>query len=163
MTEAKHGMRALLAVALVVASGCVGGSAVDTAAGASSQDLLLDDGHLGEIAEDDWEDAEAGCEGQIDADVHFAIASAEFGLIAVVEADGDVLCVDTVSAVEEELEDVGLAETAHQLVMAFHSALGRRDGRMIGSRDGDPDPEPNLGFRRFSLRTDPDPEPNAAP
>lgn len=162
MRQATHARRALLAAALAMAGGCVGSPA--PSAGSSSEDLLIDEGNLGAIEADDWEDAEAGCEGQIDGTVHFAIASAEFGLIAVVEADGDVLCVDTVSAVEEELEERGLNEEASQLVSAFHAAIGRGTGdRMLGGRAGDPDPEPNLGFRRIVLRGDPDPEPNAAP
>ena len=162
MSERKHVWGAILAVGFATA-GCVGG----TAAGDASQGLLLGEGgQLGSIQEDEWQDADAGCEGQIDSSVRFAIASAEFGLIAVVEADGDVLCVDTVTAVEEELEEAGLGDAAHDLVTAFHAALRSHDThgmRLSGTRAGDPDPEPNLGFRRIQLRGDPDPEPNSAP
>ena len=159
--ERKHAWGALLALGFA-AAGCVGG----TAPGVSSDELLLGEGQLGSLQEDQWQSADAGCEGQIDGTVHFAIASAEFGLIAVVEADGDVLCVDTVTAVEEELEEAGLDDEADDLVTAFHAALREREApgmRLSGTRAGDPDPEPNLGFRRIELRGDPDPEPNSAP
>lgn len=160
MIERKHAWGALLAVGFA-AAGCVGG----TAPRASSDELLVGEGQLGSIEEAEWEDADAGCEGQIDGSVHFAIASAEFGLIAVVEADGDVKCVDTVEAVEEELEEAGLDDEASDLVSAFHAALRHQEERAtyLNTRAGDPDPEPNLGFRRIQLRGDPDPEPNSVP
>ncbi|WP_236605907.1 hypothetical protein [Sandaracinus amylolyticus] len=143
---------------MLAAALAAGGCAVD-AAGVSSDQLLVDDGaELAEIEPEACEEAESGCEGLLARDVKFAIVSAEFGLIAAVESDGDVVCIDTVEAVEEELSESGRIEEAHNLVEAFEASLATPS--LFGVHAGDPDPEPNLGFRRIVLRGDPDPEPN---
>jgi hypothetical protein len=151
--------------ALVVALATTGCSSSGVP-GAYSDPLLRDDGEqLASLERSDWGSATEGCAGMLGEGLHFAIASAEDGLIAAVEADGDVLCVDTVEAVEEELEESGRVEEARTLVNAFHATLqAARTGvtRLRGgTREGDPDPEPNVTWTRFQLRGDPDPEPNS--
>ncbi|AKF06499.1 hypothetical protein [Sandaracinus amylolyticus] len=157
MIESKRIWGIVLAAALA-AGGCVGSGAP----GVSSDQLLVDEGEeLGAIEPEACEEAESGCEGLLARGVQFAIVSAEFGLIAAVESDGDVVCVDTVEAVEEELSESGRIDEAHDLVRAFEASLTPPTAFSV--RAGDPDPEPNLGFHRVILRGDPDPEPNSVP
>lgn len=154
-------------IVLALAGGMVG--CAGEAVGGASDELLLDDGgSLDSIDDGTWRDALAGCEGLLDGGEHFAIASAEAELVAAVAADGRVVCVDTVTAVEEELTDTGHPEEADDLVDAFYATLAAIRATEVGptrfgdpNRPGDPDPEPNIDENRFRLAGDPDPEPNS--
>lgn len=151
-----------LALALPLA-GCMAGPA-----GSSSDELLASDGQLESLGEDDWSQALPGCEGVLDGDEHFAIASAEHGLVAALSPSGDILCVDTVDAVEEELAETGREEEAVELVTAYAATLRAADMAREASslfdgrtHEGDPDPQPNTGWSRFQQAGDPDPQPNS--
>jgi hypothetical protein len=146
--------------------GCMGA----TSPSDSSSDELLaaDGGQLGSLEEDDWQGALPGCDGILEGDESFAIASAEYGLVAALGADGAILCVDTVEAVEDELEETGHPEEADELVTAYAATIRALDmagdpGARFRSRDheGDPDPQPNTGWTRFQQAGDPDPQPNS--
>lgn len=150
-----------LGVAFAVASiGC----GAEPIVGGSSSDLLMPD-ELGRVDSESWSAADAGCEGHLVGDVRFAIASADGGLVAAVDGEGTVLCVDTVDAVEEELEDIGRTEEADGLVDAYWATIARAaeaEGARCAfdqpNREGDPQPEPSMGGIR--MQADPQPEPN---
>src|SRR5690606_22517396 len=58
---------------------------------------------------EDWQSAPAGCEGRLpqSTSVRFRVASLEDGLVAAVDDEGEIVCVDTVEAVTIELEEMG--------------------------------------------------------
>lgn len=157
----------VLAASAVGMVGCVAGGDPDV--GGSSESLL--DGArapLEQIDDERWSEASDGCEGLLEGrNLRFALASAEDHLVAAIDGDGRIVCVDTVEAVEEELEESGRSEDAEELVDAFHATLlavrarGTRDARFDPRQHpGDPDPEPNLDPSRMRFFGDPDPEPN---
>lgn len=150
---------------LFVAVAMVGCGAEPSAGGTSSELLMAES--LGTLDGATWASAAAGCEGHLGGDVIFAIASADAGLVAAVDEDGEVVCVDTVEAVEEELQETGRDEEADNLVDAFAATVARAThtdttGTLFDgpNQEGDPDPEPNIGDNRFRYAGDPDPEPN---
>lgn len=141
--------------------GCVGHGP-----SASSDELFVSEGEtLEELDEDDWASAPPGCEGLLGGDEHFAIASAEDELVAAVGANGTVVCVDTVDAVQEELSETGQVAAAGDLVTAFRltvqSVRTTNDSKMSsgapGSMEGDPRSIDWNGWRQFG---DPDPQPS---
>jgi hypothetical protein len=158
-----------LAAIGVVAAGCVtlGGctaGATTSVADAASSDLLVGDGEpLDSVDESAWGPAIPSCEGQLDGGEQFALAAGANGLVAAVQ-DGQVVCVDTVEAVEEELDDTGREEEADRLIAAYQATIemfGNEAVRLARpNHEGDPDPEPNLDSLRYQMRGDPDPEPN---
>lgn len=146
------GLARVLAIAVLassVATGCVG---VDP--GSSGSGLIMAD-PLMSLAPAAWYGAPASCEGLLAGEVDFAVANIDAGLIAAIDAGGRIICVDTVGAVEEELEESGREAEAAALVSAFRATLAAA-GMLARPRMGDPDPQPNLG--RFA--GDPDPQPN---
>lgn len=151
--------------ALAIGGTALAGCGVDPTAGGASSDLLLMDS-LETIEESNWTDAPAGCEGHLEGDVIFAIASVDEGLVAAVGEDGEIICVDTVEAIEAELEENGRQDEADHLVDAFAATVARGTADPVPSRNqfrapthGDPQPEPNIDYSRFSMG-DPQPEPN---
>lgn len=161
MTGTKHSIIGIVAALALAMVGCVSGS--EPAPGGSESDLLLTDG-LDTLDDEEWSTAFEGCEGQLSGDVSFAIASADAHLVAALDANGTVVCVDTVEAVQEELEESGRTEEADDLVTAFAAAAmaSETECGLFGgpNRGGDPDPEPNIDQNRFRMEGDPDPEPN---
>ena len=167
MTNSKNAWWWIVAALALPIVGCVGG-AEPGEAGHSRDELLVDEGQLDPLSQEDWRGALAGCEGLLDGDEHFALASAEHGLVAAVGADGTVVCVDTVEAVEEELSEGGNEEAADELVTAFAATIraldmasdpnARFDGR---EHEGDPDPQPNMAWALPVHHGDPDPQPNS--
>lgn len=157
---------AFAALALAIGGTTTVGCGVDPHVGGSSSDLLLMDS-LETIEGSTWTDAPAGCEGYLEGDVVFAIASVDEGLVAAVGEDGEIICVDTLDAIEAELEETGRHEEADHLVDAFAATVARTamDPVPTGnqfrapSHEGDPQPEPNIDYSRFSMG-DPQPEPN---
>ncbi|MDQ3031962.1 MAG: hypothetical protein M3Y87_06055 [Myxococcota bacterium] len=166
MTNSKNTLRWIVAALALPMIGCVGLPSPE--AGLGNDELLVDEGQLDPLARDDWSDALAGCEGLLDGDEHFALASAEDGLVAALGADGEVVCVDTVEAVEAELSETGQDEAADELVTAFAATIraldmatdpsARFDGRTY---EGDPDPQPNMAWNLPQHHGDPDPQPNS--
>lgn len=169
----KHVWVSIVAALALAMVGCMGGAGPEGAsAGESPSELLVaeDDG-LEQLDAAEWSAAQPGCEGLLSGGEHFAVASAEHGLVAVLDADGEVVCVDTVESVEEELEETGREDEADDLVMAFMATVAANSAEARSSssssrfggatREGDPDPEPNLGWNILGrMRGDPDPEPN---
>lgn len=148
---------AVLAIALS-AAGCVGGPD----AGATQTGLLMAD-PLVLLRPSAWAGAPASCEGLLSGDVEFAVASAEGGLVAAVDDNGEVVCVDTVEAVEEELEQSGRDEEAAALVGAYEATMAARDAALMSrltppTHAGDPEPQPNMW--RSVREGDPEPQPN---
>lgn len=156
---------ALVALAL----GCVGPAPY----GGSQSDILEIDPAtppLGEIDEDAWGSAPQSCDGRLgDRDgLTFRLASRDEQLVAAVDSNGAVVCVDTVRAVQGELEEGGEAESAALLGAQFlvsvvrpslapdalhgpapattTGALSPREA-MDGADKGDPTPQPNINPR----------------
>lgn len=161
-----RGFTLVALAALAALSGCT----ADADAGSAIGDLIRDDGGLPLLEEtastDAWWLAPPGCEGLIDGDgVAIAIASLEHGLVAAVDSRGDIVCVDTVEAVGEELDQLGRHADAQALSTRFSTSAemssAPRDMEApveIGGRyAGDPHPEPNDGCPSCG---DPHPEPN---
>lgn len=150
-------LAATLYACMAVLTGCT----ADAAAGAST-DLIRDDGGLPLLEEtadtDAWWLAPPGCEGLISGDgVAIAIASLEHGLVAAVDPSGDIVCVDTIEAVGEELDELGRHDDAVALSNRFEASEMAAQALTIGGRyTGDPHPEPNDCLNCG----DPHPEPN---
>lgn len=142
----------------LLAVGC-GGPAPGTEAGISDL-MVTDDGGLPLLDENTagaWWLAPPGCEGLLSGDLAIAIASLEHGLVAAVDiSSGEIVCVDTVEAVGEELDQLGRHDDASELTMRFANsemASGVRAERYVA----DPHPEPNDICPACG---DPHPEPN---
>ena len=148
---------AIAALALgLFAPGCMGGSV-----GVSDTGLLMAD-PLVLLRPSAWAHAPASCEGLLNEEVEFAVASAEGGLVAALDDHGEVVCVGTVEAVEEELEQSGRADDAAALVEAFEATMAAREAALMGlmppRHEGDPEPQPNMW--QSVLAGDPEPQPN---
>jgi hypothetical protein len=142
-----------------LAVGCAGGA---PPVGVADSDLVISDLEpLEELEGDEENGAEPGCDGRLTGGERFALVSD--GLVAAVDADGEVVCVDTVEAIEEELEEAERTEEAECLVISYVAAMARRATTPARFRrsahQGDPDPEPNLDFSRFRRAGGPAPEP----
>lgn len=155
---------ALLALGLL-GVGC--GSASDPGAAAISS-LTMDDGGLPLLDDstttEAWWLAPPGCEGLLRDEVSMAIASLEHGLVAALDPAGHIVCVDTVEAVGEELDELGRHEDATALSARFAATvvLSHTPATVSADRSrfrGDPNPEPN-GCLSCG---DPNPEPNIGP
>jgi hypothetical protein len=141
------------------AVGCRGGA---PPFGASAGGLLEDEGEaLGSIEEEAAVGAQVGCEDRLEGGERFAIISGEPGLVAAVDAEGHVICVDTVEAVEEELEESGRDAEADRLVSAYWAAISSRGAMRTRierrAYAGDPDPEPNIEDVRIGLTGESEP------
>lgn len=155
-------------IAAMLAVGC--GSASD-ASSATIGGLTMEDGGLPLLDDatttEAWWLAPPGCEGLLRDQFSMAIASLEHGLIAAVDPAGHIVCVDTVEAVGEELDELGRHDDADALserfattVLLSHGPAGVNVDRSRYMGDphpepndclscGDPHPEPNLGPTRF--------------
>lgn len=168
-------LRASLATFIALAAGCAADDG--DVAGRAESDLLelpAASQPLAPLDEDeDWEDAPAGCEDRLaSSQLTFRVASFTYGLVAAVEPDGDIVCVDTVQAVQEELDEQGDAARADELGDRYLLALSY-GGLPIprGLVAGDPTPQPNTELRTMSPhdgaggadRGDPTPQPNTNP
>lgn len=145
----------LIVAALAV--GCVGAPDVapaDSSLLETGLPLLEDASEIGE----DWTVARPGCEGQLGSRVNLAIASIEHGLIAALDLSGHIVCVDTVEAISEELEETGHTEDAATLAARYEASVTATEMMGFTARNymGDPHPEPN----DCPACGDPHPEPN---
>ncbi len=92
--------------------------------------------------------------------LRFEVASLQGGLVAVVDGSGAVVCVDTVSDVQSDLDAAGAEDTAAALVAGFSAAVHAAEAQdamlfRSGTR-GDPEPQPNTR----PVLGDPEPQPN---
>lgn len=139
----------LLTLAL---TGCVG--APDDTAGAGSWLVEVAPGTepLDPIEGGELQSA-PDCENRIEGSLQFAIASD--GRIAAVDAEGDVVCVDSVGEVQDELTEDGRLADAEALGDSYLVAMGF--GYVPSAEDiaaGDPSPQPSLPMG------DPSPQPS---
>lgn len=156
---------ALVALTTAPLGGCALGGPGPLAVDAANQDSLIEvtpgTTALDSVDSTDWMAAPAGCEGRIDGDTEFALASAPSGLIAAVDAMGRVICVDTVESVQQELEEEGLDEEADELGERYLLTLGLAS--IPSSEDlvlGDPSPQPSAPRSGGNRGGDPSPQPS---
>jgi hypothetical protein len=152
---------ALAHFALLLAPGCMGAS--DVVSGGTSGLVEIDPytAPLAPLEGMGWQAAPAGCEDRLVGEVTFKLASADDGLVAAVDAEGSVVCVDTVESVQDELEEQGEEERAEELGDQFLLAAGLGD--LPPHEDfaaGDPTPQPSLDG---SEKDDPSPQPSMQP
>jgi hypothetical protein len=95
------------------------------------------------------------------ATLNFEVASLQAGLVAVVDGGGNVVCVDTVSDVQSDLNASGQSAEAAAVVDGFIAAMRQSDARAARfsgrALHGDPEPQPNSQPGRLP---DPEPQPN---
>jgi len=94
---------------------------------------------------------------------HFEVASLNAGLVAVVDGAGSVVCVDSVTDVQSDLDSSGQNVEADAVVAGFFAAVSQADAspasRVHGSvYAGDPEPQPNS--QPAGRLPDPEPQPN---
>lgn len=94
------------------------------------------------------------------SELRFEVASLQAGLVAAVDGSGAVVCVDTVSDVQSDLDAAGAGDTAAELVAGFSAAVHAADARsamsFFGGTRHDPEPQPNTR----PVLGDPEPQPN---
>jgi hypothetical protein len=160
-------VRAPLACSIVALLGVGCGSASDPGS-ATMAGLTMDDGGLplldDSTSTEAWWLAPPGCEGLLRDEISMAIASLEHGLIAAVDPTGHIICVDTVEAVGEELDELGRHDDAMALSERFEATVVLSHAPSSVNLDrsryrGDPHPEPNDCLSCG----DPHPEPNLGP
>lgn len=154
-------------LALLLASGCVSGGA-EGADSYSTGLIEVTPGTLplAPIEAEAWQAAPAGCEDRLMGEISFKIASADDGLVAAVDGEGTVVCVDTVESVQEELHEQGDDERADALDDQFLLAAGMAD-IPDGDYAGDPTPQPSTDFGADpgdgTNEDDPSPQPSMQP
>jgi len=106
----------------------------------------------------------AGRIGNVSAtNLRFEVASLNAGLVAVLDGSGGIICVDSVSDVQSDLDSSGQSAEADAVVAGFFAAVQQADGHPSASRfrggvyGGDPEPQPNTQPGRLP---DPEPQPN---
>jgi len=77
------------------------------------------------------------------SNLHFEVASLNAGLVAAVDGAGSVVCVDSVSDVQSDLDSSGQSVEADAVVAGFFAAVSQSDERPIsrvlgGVYPGDP-------------------------
>jgi hypothetical protein len=136
-------MRTIITVLFVLSlSGC-GNDAGSAASGLIEVDR--DTVPLEEVASDEWRGAPASCDGLLSSEaIDFLLASAEEELVAAVDQNGDIVCVDSITSVQDELAEQGDGEQATELGEQFLLAAGLAvyaiDDELAA---GDPTPQPN--------------------
>lgn len=176
-----------LGLALLTAVGCAGsGEDYGSTAASSYAPSYGESATLPTIERARWEIAAPGCEGLLPDVASFGIAESQPELIVALDMTGEMLCVDTYSAVESELVEIGSGR-ADSLWLGYVATLQDMEtlaaasdaeytveeedaGADIANRleqvYGDPNPEPNRPIvRGVSINLDivsgdPNPEPN---
>lgn len=123
---------------------------------------------LGRIDSDAWRAAPAGCEDRLVAGQIFRLASAIDGLVAAVDIDGEIVCVDTVESVRAELSEDGREDEADELGDRYLLAIGLAVLPSSDSmRAGDPSPQPSVlahaPGNEGIANGDPSPQPSSQP
>jgi hypothetical protein len=162
-----RGLLAAIALSAVALSGCIG---APDERGATSGLVELDTSTppLGRIDSDAWRRAPAGCEDRLAAGLSFRLASALDGLVAAVDGEGQIVCVDTVESVQEELAEEGREDEADELgdryLLAVALAVMPSSDSM---RAGDPSPQPSVLAHAPGnggiANGDPSPQPSSQP
>ncbi len=112
---------------------------------------------LASIAEAAWV-AAPDCDGLVTASVSFRVASLSAGLVAGIDASGEVICVDSVEAISSDLDESGREEDAEALAASFVAAAHAEEMAVgLGDMTSDPEPQPNSRPRGIG---DPEPQPN---
>jgi hypothetical protein len=153
-------LRNVIVVGAALAVGCVGSPEyAGSSSGLTERDSSVEP--LESFAAP-W-GAARGCEGLLterDA-LTFEIASLEDGLVAALDASGDVLCVDTVESVQAELQASGHDDDAETLGRRFDAAVRAAfDGDVLPAISGATAPGAAL---EDADRGDPTPQPNSDP
>jgi len=131
---------AALAVLLGVGVLGVGCSSV----GGAASDLVASEAPLDQVGLADVESASSSCEGLLTGVTDFAVLG-ETGLVVGLDGAGSAICIDTVEAVNSELDETGRETDAVELIARYETTMSMR----------------GLGIRRFVPTGDPDPEPNS--
>ena len=173
--------RAFLAcAAALVAVGCAGGD-TETVTAAS---FVSDAAPLPTIEREIWQAAVAGCEGRIDEIVEFGIAEEAPELVVAIDRNGigeRIVCVDSYSAVESELQEMG-SDEIDALWLGYVASLqeveplsaenpqprARRDrespvpdlGSALDRASAEPQPQPNIEGDLDPAASEPQPQPN---
>jgi hypothetical protein len=145
---------ALVGLCALSLAGCAGGAP----SSAEATLVLPDAAPLETISEDAWVEAPPDCDGLLTNSVSFRVASLSGGLVAAVDASGDVICVDTVEAVSSDLDESGRDAEAEALAEGFFAAVHAEEVSVaIPGMASDPEPQPNSRPRGIG---DPEPQPN---
>lgn len=161
----RHFRNALFFVAIPLslasaAAGCAGDPVGRTWLGSDLVEAPPDDAApLDDVASEEWQAAPAGCEGRLTGNLTFRIASAQDGLVAAVDERGQIICVDTVEAVQEELVSQGDEEQADELGDSFLVSVTVWATTSAILSAADPVPQPNCDPSMGAPR-DPIPQPN---
>lgn len=156
---------ATLGVALITA-GCMESA---TTIGAEADGLVeVEPPTIGLL---DWHTAPAGCEERLSAGVQLGWAEDAPDLVVAIDADAAILCVDTLPAVLDELDAMGVdAQSLERIRVryegtAFDGDVGRDDRRAAtGAPQGDPSPQPSdVGVTSLiaAPAIDPTPQPSS--
>ncbi len=160
-------MRTIHLLALLVAASLVGCVSPTSFSGSQRGLTELDPSTepLERIGGDEWTMAPQDCQGRLSdpAELTFRMASVDEHLVAAVDEDGVVVCVDTVEDVQDELEVRGESARAAELGDQFllgtvhaaevlHPASSpvralAPEEAMGGANAGDPTPQPNVNPR----------------
>lgn len=164
-----NGRNAILA-ALTLLSGCIGAPDLTGYEQASSGLVEVPPSTvplpLVDADGEDWQTATVGCEDLLDETLTLRLASASAGLVAAVDGEGHIVCVDTLEAIQEELESLGESDRADALRDQFLLAVGLGvPPNPLHWAMGDPTPQPNMelsaGADTMSgTNRDPTPQPN---
>ena len=156
--------RAFLAcAAALVAVGCAGGD-TETVTAAS---FVSDAAPLPTIEREIWQAAVAGCEGRIDEIVEFGIAEEAPELVVAIDRNGigeRIVCVDSYSAVESELQEMG-SDEIDALWLGYVASLqeveplSAENPQPRARRDRE-SPVPDLGSALDRASAEPQPQPN---
>lgn len=159
--EATKTLGWILGIALV--AGCAGNPAEPVGESGSSLELAGVSA-LPPVAQEDWADAAAGCEGLLAGDESFGVTRPD-GLVVAAGSDGP-LCVDTLAATLVELEQLGRNEQAEKLRVGYYASFD--DRHLVatsgsGTGEGEPNPQPNIGADGYDPLGALDPSPTAGP
>lgn len=134
---------AFMTAALAVV-GCSGGSEPAVASSALVSDSL------DQVGLSDVSNAASSCEGLLDGVTDFAVLG-ETGLLVGLDAVGDPVCIDTVEAIETELDEEGRDSSSLDYRYEATMSSRGRTSTPLTRRDlvsGDPNPEPNEPYYR---------------
>lgn len=161
MNTSKKNLSHLALLTLLALGGCAGDPAI------SGEGAPLFDADIAALPTTaaSMLDEAPDCEGRLGnihaSNLRFEVASLTAGLVAVVDGMGSVVCVDSVTDVQSDLDSSGQSAEADAVAAGFLAAVHQADGRdaRFSGRAlaGDPEPQPNMRAGRLP---DPEPQPN---